>query len=61
MSMPSPYAPPEKDIATHLPETISDLRDVRAILYIHIAAESWGRGIMESWGHPSIASNLAKV
>lgn len=38
MLMPSPYAPPEKDTATHLPETTSDLRAMRAILYIHIAA-----------------------
>ncbi len=38
MSMPSPYAPPEKDTATRRPESISDLREVRAILYIHIAA-----------------------
>ena len=36
--MPNPYAPPENDIATPLPETTSDLIEVRAILYVHIAA-----------------------
>ena len=36
--MPSPYAPPEIDIATPLPETTSDLSEVRGIFYVHIAA-----------------------
>ena len=38
MSIPSPYAAPEKNTDTKAPVPSSDLYGVRAILYIHLAA-----------------------